>query len=457
MGEEGMQVRRLSEAGGVEVEGVDLSHPRTSTQDTALKRLYDEHGLVVFRGQRLTKQQLVDAGAAFGGTMIDPPATVRDPEVPGIIVISTRGTTGDVVPKDAEALVGDLEWHTDQGYVPAPNRGKILYAVQVPQEGGKTGFIDNQLTYAALPADLQRQIEGLHVIQSWNRAEQYLARNKDYRIGGDKEMVVGRFADMIYPLVYEHPITGAKVLNLVPLYDAGILEMPGPDGAALLETLKEHVMQPRFQYWHQYRVGDAVIWDNWRSLHAASGTPGKYIRTLWSIVINSGPDLGRPLPREPAGRAKAARMAVVGAKSEEPLACRISKLYLHYVKAQDVAGLRDLFPSGVNYIGPAGVRVSDPEQIAAGYERGFKNMGKPWQFKLEQALPFGSNGCLLEFGHKTNEPGADFTLSAVDHIEVNAEGQITRFLPFFSSTEIPRVLANINRHEAAEPEMASAS
>lgn len=440
-----MQIRKLSEVGGVEVEGVDLSRPRSAEEDRALMRLYDEHGLVVFRGQNLTKRQLVDSGAAFGGTMIDPPATVRDPEVAGIVVISTRGTTGDVVPKDPEALVGDLAWHTDQGYVPNPNRGKILYGVQIPPEGGKTGFIDNQLTYAALPEDMKKQIEGLHVIQSWDRAEAYLTRNRDYRIGGDKEMVKGKFPDMIYPLVYAHPKTGAKILNVIPLYDAGILEMPGPDGAALLEELLLHVLQPRFQYWHQYRVGDAVLWDNWRSLHASSGTLGKYVRTLWSIVIDSGPNLGYEMPKE--GRQAAARMAMVNADSDEPLACRISKLYLHYVKAQDVAGLRDLFPEGMDYVGPDGKRLSDPEVIAAGYDRGFKNMGKPWEFKLENVLPFGENGCLLQFGHKTNEPGARFTLSAVDHIEVNSQGQITRFLPFFASSEIPRVLENINRHK----------
>jgi taurine dioxygenase len=442
-----MQIRRLSDAGGIEVTGVDLSRP-SPEQSAAVKKLYDEHGLVVFRHQKLSKQQLVDAGAAFGGTMIDPPATVRDPEVPGIVVISTRGTTGNVVPSDPNALVGDLEWHTDQGYMTAPNRGKILYAVAVPEEGGKTGFIDNQLTYEALPEDLKRKVEGLHVIQSWDRAEAYLNRNKDYRIGGDKEMVVGRFKDMVYPLLYPHPITGRKVLNVIPLYDAGILEMPGPDGDALIETLKAHVLQSRFQYWHQYQVGDAVIWDNWRSLHAASGTPGRYVRTLWSIVIDKGPDLGYPL--EKGARGSAARREVTNAKSAEPLACRISRLYLHYVKAQDTAGLRDLFPQGADYTGPSGARLSDPDEIAAGYDRGFKNMGKPWQFRLEHVVPIGDNGCLLQFRHKTNEPDTDFTLSAVDHIEVNAEGQITRFLPFFASSEIPRVLANINRHKLAE-------
>jgi taurine dioxygenase len=441
-----MQVRPLSEAGGVEVEGVDLSRPQSPEEARALLQLYDEHGLVVFRDQALSKQQLVDAGANFGGTQIDPPATVRDPDVPGIVVISTRGAAGDVVPDDKEALVGDLEWHTDQGYVPHPNRGKILYAVQVPEEGGKTGFVDNQLTYEGLSEEMKARIEGLHVIQSWNRAESYLARNRGYRIGGDKEMVSDKFPDMVFPLVYPHPATGKKILNVVPLWDAAILELPGPDGAALLEELKAHVLQPKHQYWHQYRPGDAALWDNWRSLHAASGTPGKYVRTLWSIVIKEGPQMGYAMPK--GERARTTRTAVVNAKSDETLACRISKLYLQYVKAQDVEGLRDLFSApGVNYIGPDGKALSDPDVIAGGYDRGFRNMGVPWQFKLEQVLPFGGNGCLLEFGHKTNEPDAQFTLSAVDHIEVNAEGQITRFLPFFASTEVPRVIANINRHK----------
>ena len=121
-----MQVRPLSDKGGVEVTGVDLSKP-SPAQNATVRQLYDEHGLVVFREQNLSKQQLVDSGAAFGGTMIDPPATVRDPDVPGIVVISTRGTTGNVVPKDGEALVGDLEWHTDQGYVPAQDRLGFIF------------------------------------------------------------------------------------------------------------------------------------------------------------------------------------------------------------------------------------------------------------------------------------------------------------------------------------------
>lgn len=292
-----MKVRALSAAGGVEVEGVNLAAIASDEEFRALGALYDEHGLVVFRDQQLTKQQLVDATRPFGGPMIDPPATVRDPDVPGIVVISTRGTVGDVIPDDPDKLVGDLEWHTDQGYVPAPNRGKFLYAVQVPEEGGKTGFIDGQITYGALSDAMKARIEGLHVIQSWNRAESYLARNRDYRIGGKDEMVSNKFPDMVFPVVVRHPRTNARILNVPPIWVAGIVEMPGAEGDALLEELVQHVLQPRFQYWHQYRVGDAVLWDNWRSLHAASGTPGRYVRTLWSVVVDGGPVMGRELPR----------------------------------------------------------------------------------------------------------------------------------------------------------------
>jgi taurine dioxygenase len=442
-----MQVIKLSDAAGVAVEGTDLAAPRTPEQDAALMGLYDEHGLVVFRGQKLTKQQLVDAGAPFGGTQLDIPATVDDPEVKGIVVISTRGTTGEVVPEDQEALIGDLAWHADQWYVTKPNRGKILYGVQVPEEGGMTGFVDNQLTYEALSDEMKERIEGLHVVHGWDLAASYLARNKDYRIG--EQLVTGKFPDVVFPLVMRHPKTGKKILNMVPLYAGEILEMPGPDGQELIDELRDHVMQPQFMYWHPYEVGDAVLWDNWRLIHASSGTPGKYVRTLWSIVIDGGPQFGPELPADKKERAKARRMALVNAQdAKETLACRICRLYLHYVKSQDVEGLWDLFPEGTRYNGPDGALLSHPDPIAAGYARGFANMGTPWKFKMERVLPFGGeHGCLLQFGHKTNEPGADFTLSAVDHIEVNDQGQITRFLPFFASTEIPRVLENINRHK----------
>jgi len=290
-----MQLHRLSDLGGVRVDGVDLTARRTPEEDRALMTLFNQHGLVVFSDQKLTKRQLVEAGAPFGGTMSNVPVPAADPEAVGLSVLSNRGADGNLVPGDPDRMYGAAGWHTDQGYVAAPNRGKILYGVQVPEEGGMTGFIDGQSTYAALSEDLRSRVEGLHVIQSWDHMRPEASDERKYRQDGEKELTRGRFVDVVYPIVYPHPITGTKVLNFPPMWAARIAEVPGPEGEALARALVEHITQQKFQYWHRYRLGDAVLWDNWRFLHAASGTPGRYARTVWSVALRSSPELGRAL------------------------------------------------------------------------------------------------------------------------------------------------------------------
>ncbi len=290
-----MIVRALSNVAGVEVEGVDLGRPQTPAESRTLAELYDEHGLVVFRDQRLTREQVVQAVQPFGGPMIDVPGAVTNGETPGLLMVSTRGADGAVMPEDPDALVGDIEWHMDQGYVTAPSRGKMLYSVEVPPEGGRTGFVDGQAIYRALPEDMRRRVDGLHVIHSWSHAEDYIARGRRYAADGDKQMAKNRYPDIAFPLVLRHPITGVKSLNAPPLWAAGIVELPGGEGRAFLDELIAYIRNPQNQYWHSYRVGDAILWDNWRMIHSAGGTPGRHARTLWGVSLKGGTEIGVPM------------------------------------------------------------------------------------------------------------------------------------------------------------------
>ena len=290
-----MKVSKLSDAGGLRISGFDLSAQHDEQAETEIMRLYNEHGLLVFSDQTLSKSQMVDAGRFFGGTDRRPPADPGDPEQPGMSIISTRGMDGELIPDEDETIVGDINWHTDQTYTVNPNRGKLLYAVEIPPEGGQTGFLDSSKAYDALPDRLKTRIDGLHVNLSWDHAQSTIARNRAYRPDGENELAVGRFGDMAYPIAMTHPITGMRSLYVPPLWAAGIVELPGEEGARLLDELTAHLNQPRFIYWHSYLPGDAITWDNWRFLHAAGGTPRRYRRTLWSIVIQGGPVLGREL------------------------------------------------------------------------------------------------------------------------------------------------------------------
>lgn len=208
----------------------------------------------------------------FGGPDLNPPAENCDPDVPGVSEIRTRGPNGEIIHEDDDALLGETGWHTDHAYIPKPNRGKLLYAVEVPEERGGTGFIDGFVTYDAL--------------------------------SGETMLADNRFADMAYPLVITHPHSGKKALNCPPLWASGIVELPGEEGRALVAELIGHLTVEKFVYWHRYRPGDIAAWDNWRYLHSAEGTPGRCVRRIWSVVIRGGKVTGREIGRsesEPVG------------------------------------------------------------------------------------------------------------------------------------------------------------
>jgi taurine dioxygenase len=288
-------IEKLTTGGGISVRGVNFSKPLPAETSRQLSGLYEAHGLLVIRDQKLTKAQLVEATEPFGGPEHHPAVDDSDPEVPGVTVISTRGPGGETLPDDAAALVGDIDFHTDQAYITAPNRGKLLYAVDVPEKGGLTGFIDGTKTYEELPETVKARIDGLHVIQSWRHAQETIHRNRSYRHEGGTVLADDRFPDIAYPIVVVHPHSGQKVLNVPPLWCSGVVELPGAEGQELVDELKHHILQPKYAYWHRYMSGDVVGWDNWRFLHAAGGTPGRYLRTLWSVVIRGGPQIGEKL------------------------------------------------------------------------------------------------------------------------------------------------------------------
>lgn len=123
-------------------------------------------------------------------------------------------------------------------------------------------------------------------------------------------------------------------------------------------------------------------------------------------------------------------------------ACKVAEAYLGHVNRQDVAALKALFPAGTTYVGPDGTTLSDPDRIAEKYAGGFRNMGTPWKFRIENLLPFGSDGCLLEFSKYVPETDS-WRLAAVDRIRVNAKGQVTYFIPYVSSLQIRETMANI--------------
>ena len=98
---------------------------------------------------------------------------------------------------------------------------------------------------------------------------------------------------VIHPLVFEQAETGRKVLNISPWFADAIKDMENAEGDALLKAVIEHCIRPEFAYFHDYRLDEMVLWDNWRMMHCATGVAPDDIRKMKRTSIAGDYGLGR--------------------------------------------------------------------------------------------------------------------------------------------------------------------
>ena len=82
-----------------------------------------------------------------------------------------------------------------------------------------------------------------------------------------------------------HPVTGRKALYAVSGSSFGIEGMAEDAAVELLDVLKHHSTQEKYQLRLKYGVGDLVIWDNASLLHSATLTDIDDPRTLWRVTV----------------------------------------------------------------------------------------------------------------------------------------------------------------------------
>jgi alpha-ketoglutarate-dependent taurine dioxygenase len=74
----------------------------------------------------------------------------------------------------------------------------------------------------------------------------------------------------VHPLVQRHPENHRPALYLNPVRIEAIVGMEDRDALALVEELMAHATQRKYEYRHQWRPGDMVIWDNRSVMHQAN-------------------------------------------------------------------------------------------------------------------------------------------------------------------------------------------
>jgi taurine dioxygenase len=264
----------LSAHTGAEVIGMDLRRPVDAALRARLNRAFVEHSVLVFRDQRLSPQQVLAAVQLFGEVLPQHNTKFALPECPQIHYVSNQ----DFYPDGKRYIPGE-GYHTDHSNAVEPPKATVLHAVKLPDRGGDTQYVNMHRAYDALPDAMKRRIDGmraLHVYQSRFSERKLMALPETARVPDG----------VWHKLVRTHPESGRRSIYLNPIRTEAIDGMEEADALALLDDLLAHATQPQFEYRHQWRQGDMVMWDNRCLLHKANGDYDMdQVRYLYRIML----------------------------------------------------------------------------------------------------------------------------------------------------------------------------
>ncbi len=262
------QIEPFEGAIGAAVNNVDLSQDLSAVDRKTLVDAWNKHSVLVFREQEMTSDQFLRFSRYFGDLEIHVLEQYLHREHPEILVVSNILKDG----KNVGIPDAGRYWHTDLSYLAKPSRGSILYALEIPEEGGET--LGNTLwastaaAYEALPEDKQQKLLGL--------TAEYSLGNRFNKLAGDGTKHIKMSEDqksktppVTHPIVRTHPITGRKSILVNEGHTTHIHGLPEEESRGLLEELWTHCTKPEFTYRHVWQPGDVVMWDNVPTQHLA--------------------------------------------------------------------------------------------------------------------------------------------------------------------------------------------
>jgi alpha-ketoglutarate-dependent taurine dioxygenase len=281
---------RITPAGapvGASVDGIDLGRRLDDATFRKIDAAYSQYGVLVFRDQDLTEAQLIAFTERFG----EVERYVRNhyalPGYPEILVVSNVVENGrNIGLADAGAT-----WHTDMSYIPAPPRGTVLHAREIPVKDGAplgdTLFASTAAAYDDLPDDLKRRLDGARTTHSYEAKHARRASEGKSNRKPLSEAERAALPPVDHPVIRRHPVTGRHCIYVVAGECTGITGMSDADAEPLLESLAERCTRPQYVYRHRWRPGDVVMWDNCLVQHLAIqdyALPQR--RLIWRTTVN---------------------------------------------------------------------------------------------------------------------------------------------------------------------------
>lgn len=262
---------------GAVVTGVKLAALDDATWHD-LHAAWLQYALLIFPDQHLTRDEQIAFAKRFGPLEFE------------LAPLSNVKADGTLIAEDSDigkVLKGNMGWHCDSTYMPLQAKGAVFSALIVPKSGGRTGWADMRAAYDALEDDLRAKVERLAAHHSLRYSQAKIGHKpkpgSDYSGYGFHDGPIP-----LRPLVKIHPETGRKSL-VIGRHAYDIPNMDAAESERLLQELVDFACQPPRIYHHEWKPGDAVVWDNRCLLHQATPWDMSEPRVMWHSRIAGDP------------------------------------------------------------------------------------------------------------------------------------------------------------------------
>ncbi|MCC6919912.1 MAG: TauD/TfdA family dioxygenase [Alphaproteobacteria bacterium] len=261
------EARALSPYIGAELHGIDLAREQSDEAIADVRQALLDYKVIFFRDQHITAAQHIAFARRFGDLEIHP-ATPKEQAHKEILRIA----------HGPENKGKENAWHSDVTWRAEPSLGSILRAIEVPEVGGDTLFVDMYAAYEALEPEMKRFVEGLTAVHD-------IARVFAKALNKRPEELHEKYPPQHHPVIRTHPETGRRAIYVNTGFTDHILGLTRKQSDWVLNELYAMAAVPEFQCRFRWAPGSIAFWDNRSSQHYAASDYYPQVRVMERVTI----------------------------------------------------------------------------------------------------------------------------------------------------------------------------
>ncbi len=278
-----MEIKPLGPGFAAEVRGIGLAEVAASgAAYAAVRAAFEEHSVLLFRGQAITDELQVAFSQRFGPLEIAKAASLGEGTPFSILTNIDRATDKLVPPGHKEALRARANqlWHTDSCFKVPPALTSVLSARIIPPTGGETEFASMRLTWERLPETMRARLADAYAWHDYAHSRGKIAAH----LASDREK--STMPPVCWRMRWRNPANGRDALYIAS-HTCAIDGIPKDEALAMIDELIAFATTPEHTYLHHWQAGDVVMWDNRATLHRGRPWPGDQPRHMVRTTVSA--------------------------------------------------------------------------------------------------------------------------------------------------------------------------